>query len=52
MIEKSTETRSAVLEREIPYHRQKIQRALAQPHLIGERLMKYRSGHRRQRRRP
>jgi hypothetical protein len=36
----STETRSVVVEREIPYPPQKIWRALTQPHLIAEWLMK------------
>jgi uncharacterized protein YndB with AHSA1/START domain len=36
----STETRSVVLEREIPYPPEKIWRALTQPHLIEEWLMK------------
>jgi uncharacterized protein YndB with AHSA1/START domain len=38
--ETSTETRSVVVEREIPYPPQKIWRALTQPHLIEEWLMK------------
>ena len=36
----STETRSVVVEREIPYPPEKIWRALTQPHLIEEWLMK------------
>ncbi|WP_189523166.1 SRPBCC domain-containing protein, partial [Mesorhizobium sp. M8A.F.Ca.ET.213.01.1.1] len=35
-----TETRSVVVEREIPYPPEKIWRALTQPHLIEEWLMK------------
>ncbi len=35
-----TETRSVVVEREIPYPPEKIWRALTQPHLIAEWLMK------------
>jgi uncharacterized protein YndB with AHSA1/START domain len=40
MNETSTETRSVVVEREIPYPPEKIWRALTQPHLIEEWLMK------------
>jgi uncharacterized protein YndB with AHSA1/START domain len=40
MTEKSTETRSVIVEREIPYSPEKIWRALTQPHLIEEWLMK------------
>ena len=40
MNETSTETRSVVIEREIPYPPEKIWRALTQPHLIEEWLMK------------
>ena len=40
MNEKSTETRSVVVEREIPYPQERIWRALTQPHLIEEWLMK------------
>jgi uncharacterized protein YndB with AHSA1/START domain len=40
MTEKSTEARSVVVEREIPYPQEKIWRALTQPHLIAEWLMK------------
>jgi uncharacterized protein YndB with AHSA1/START domain len=36
----ATETRSVVVEREIPYPPEKIWRALTQPHLIEEWLMK------------
>jgi uncharacterized protein YndB with AHSA1/START domain len=36
----ATETRSVVVEREIPYPPEKIWRALTQPHLIAEWLMK------------
>jgi uncharacterized protein YndB with AHSA1/START domain len=36
----TTETRSVVVEREIPYPPEKIWRALTQPHLIEEWLMK------------
>lgn len=39
-IQASTGTRSVVVEREIPYPPQKIWRALTQPHLIAEWLMK------------
>jgi uncharacterized protein YndB with AHSA1/START domain len=37
---KSTETRTVVVEREIPHPPEKIWRALTQPHLIAEWLMK------------
>jgi uncharacterized protein YndB with AHSA1/START domain len=40
MTEASTETRSVVVEREIPHPPEKIWRALTQPHLIAEWLMK------------
>jgi uncharacterized protein YndB with AHSA1/START domain len=40
MNETSTEARSVVVEREIPYPPEKIWRALTQPHLIEEWLMK------------
>ena len=40
MNETSTETRSVVVEREMPYPPEKIWRALTQPHLIEEWLMK------------
>jgi uncharacterized protein YndB with AHSA1/START domain len=40
MIEASTETRSVVVEREMPYSPEKIWRALTQPHLIEAWLMK------------
>jgi uncharacterized protein YndB with AHSA1/START domain len=40
MNETSTETRSVVVERELPYPPDKIWRALSQPHLIEEWLMK------------
>ena len=40
MNETSTETRSVIVEREIPYPPEKIWRALTQPHLIEEWLMK------------
>jgi uncharacterized protein YndB with AHSA1/START domain len=40
MSEASTETRSVVVEREIPHPPEKIWRALTQPHLIEEWLMK------------
>ncbi len=40
MNETSTETRSVVIEREIPYPPEKIWRALTQPHLIEAWLMK------------
>ncbi len=40
MSEPATETRSVVVEREIPFPPEKIWRALTQPHLIEEWLMK------------
>ena len=40
MNETSTETRSVIVEREIPHPPEKIWRALTQPHLIEEWLMK------------
>jgi uncharacterized protein YndB with AHSA1/START domain len=40
MTEKATETLSVVVEREIPHPPEKIWRALTQPHLIEEWLMK------------
>ena len=40
MNERVTETRSVVVEREIPYPPEKIWRALTQPHLLEEWLMK------------
>jgi uncharacterized protein YndB with AHSA1/START domain len=40
MTEATTETRTVVVEREIPYPPEKIWRALTQPHLIEEWLMK------------
>jgi uncharacterized protein YndB with AHSA1/START domain len=40
MNEASTETRSVVVEREIPFPPEKVWRALTQPHLIEEWLMK------------
>ncbi|HLG87991.1 MAG TPA: SRPBCC domain-containing protein [Alphaproteobacteria bacterium] len=40
MSNEATETRSVVVEREIPYPPEKIWRALTQPHLIEEWLMK------------
>jgi len=40
MNETSTEARSVVVERELPYPPEKIWRALTQPHLIEEWLMK------------
>jgi uncharacterized protein YndB with AHSA1/START domain len=40
MTNPATETRSVVVEREIPYPPEKIWRALTQPHLIEEWLMK------------
>jgi len=40
MTNTATETRSVVIEREIPYPPEKIWRALTQPHLIEEWLMK------------
>ena len=39
MIKLATETRSVIVEREIPYPPEKIWRALTQPHLIAEWLM-------------
>jgi uncharacterized protein YndB with AHSA1/START domain len=39
MTETSSETRSVVVERDIPYPPEKIWRALTQPHLIAEWLM-------------
>jgi uncharacterized protein YndB with AHSA1/START domain len=36
----STETRSVVVERELPHPPEKLWRALTQPHLIAEWLMK------------
>ncbi len=39
MSEPATETRSVVVEREIPYPPEKIWRALTQPHLVAEWLM-------------
>jgi uncharacterized protein YndB with AHSA1/START domain len=39
MNERSTETRSVVVERELPFPPEKIWRALTQPHLIEEWLM-------------
>ena len=36
----TTETRSVVVEREVPFPAEKIWRALTQPHLIEERRMK------------
>jgi uncharacterized protein YndB with AHSA1/START domain len=39
MISSATETRSVVVDREIPYSPEKIWRALTQPHLIEEWLM-------------
>jgi uncharacterized protein YndB with AHSA1/START domain len=39
MNERSNETRSVVIERELPYPAEKIWRALTQPHLIDEWLM-------------
>jgi uncharacterized protein YndB with AHSA1/START domain len=38
-VKASTETLSVVVEREVPFPPEKIWRALAQPHLIEERLM-------------
>lgn len=48
MNETSTETLTAVVEREVPFPAEKIWRALAQPHLIEEWLMKngFKPGHR------
>jgi len=40
MSEPATETRSVVVEREVPFPPEKIWRALTQPHLIEEWLMK------------
>ena len=40
MNETSSETRSVIVEREFPYRPEKIWRALTQPHLIEEWLMK------------
>jgi uncharacterized protein YndB with AHSA1/START domain len=40
MNERSNETRSVVIERELPYPAEKIWRALTQPHLIDEWLMR------------
>jgi uncharacterized protein YndB with AHSA1/START domain len=40
MTDAATETRTVVVEREIPYPPEKIWRALTQPHLIAEWLMK------------
>ena len=40
MTDTATETRSVVVEREIPYPPEKVWRALTQPHLIEEWLMK------------
>jgi Activator of Hsp90 ATPase homolog 1-like protein len=40
MTNTATETRSVVVEREIPYPPEKVRRALTQPHLIEESLMK------------
>jgi len=40
MSDAATETRSVVVEREIPYPPEKLWRALTQPHLIEEWLMK------------
>lgn len=40
MTETSNETRSVIVEREIPYPPEKVWRALTQPHLIEEWLMK------------
>jgi len=40
MNQAATETRSVVVEREVPYAPEKIWRALTQPHLIEEWLMK------------
>jgi uncharacterized protein YndB with AHSA1/START domain len=40
MSEASTETRSVIVERELPHPPEKIWRALTQPHLIEEWLMK------------
>lgn len=40
MTQASSDTRTVMVEREIPYPPEKIWRALTQPHLIGEWLMK------------
>ena len=40
MTNSATETRSVIVEREVPYPPEKIWRALTQPHLIEEWLMK------------
>ena len=40
MTDMATETRSVVVEREIPFPQEKLWRALTQPHLIAEWLMK------------
>src|SRR3984885_12232347 len=40
MTDAATETRTVVVERELPYPLEKIWRALTQPHLIEEWLMK------------
>lgn len=40
MSDASTETRSVVIERELPHPPEKVWRALTQPHLIAEWLMK------------
>ena len=40
MSQSATETRSVVVEREVPFPPEKIWRALTQPHLIEEWLMK------------
>jgi len=40
MTDTATETRSVVIERDVPYPPEKIWRALTQPHLIAEWLMK------------
>jgi uncharacterized protein YndB with AHSA1/START domain len=40
MTEAAAETRSVVLERELPYPPEKLWRALTQPHLLSEWLMK------------
>ncbi|HEY4249549.1 MAG TPA: SRPBCC domain-containing protein [Roseomonas sp.] len=39
MTDTATETRSVIVEREMPYPPERIWRALTQPHLIGEWLM-------------
>ena len=41
MSNQATETRSVVIERDIPFPPEKIWRALTQPHLIKEWLMKF-----------